>query len=252
MHTSFCISFLLIAGLSVTLYAGEPNGFDIANNDPEPATEKTNADYYNDFSYTISGLTVSYTYNCPADSLCPEWRFGDGNMTKASKTEHTYATMGTYLACMDVTDPATDDKLIEICKYIQIADPSDCSDEWKPVCGCDNRTYQNACYAEDYHGVYYWTEGPCEQFDYSLSPDFGYFVANLQVSCINASSGSYDTFEWDFGDGNKSSKRNPVHAYQKAGTYMMCLNVSSIITGFSADICHEVEVGNRPDGEMEK
>lgn len=36
----------------------------------------------------------------------------------------------------------------------------DCTEEYAPVCGCDNVTYSNSCHAEC-AGVKNYTEGPC-------------------------------------------------------------------------------------------
>jgi len=37
-----------------------------------------------------------------------------------------------------------------------------CTMDYTPVCGCDDKTYSNACIAENHHGVTSWEEGPCE------------------------------------------------------------------------------------------
>lgn len=36
-----------------------------------------------------------------------------------------------------------------------------CIEIYKPVCGCDGKTYPNDCYARR-EGIKKWTEGPCE------------------------------------------------------------------------------------------
>ncbi|MEC8635879.1 MAG: Kazal-type serine protease inhibitor domain-containing protein, partial [Bacteroidota bacterium] len=36
-----------------------------------------------------------------------------------------------------------------------------CIEIYQPVCGCDNKTYSNSCYA-GINGIVRWTEGACE------------------------------------------------------------------------------------------
>ena len=37
-----------------------------------------------------------------------------------------------------------------------------CTMDYNPVCGCDDRTYSNACVAEN-SGVLFWEEGECDE-----------------------------------------------------------------------------------------
>jgi PKD repeat protein len=51
-------------------------------------------------------------------------------------------------------------------------------------------------------------------------------TAPLTVSFTDLSTGTITSWAWDFGDGGTSTQRNPVHTYQKQGTYKVRLTVS--------------------------
>lgn len=56
-------------------------------------------------------------------------------------------------------------------------------------------------------------------------------------------------FTWDFGDGNQSSERNPIHVYQEEGTYLVNLLMDErCITDQTLEIVHEDFI---PDTDIE-
>jgi len=62
--------------------------------------------------------------------------------------------------------------------------------------------------------------------DFILAPNEG--NAPLEVQFNDTSGGNVTAWNWDFGDGNTSTARNPVHTYAAVGTYSVSLNASNM------------------------
>jgi PKD repeat protein len=60
--------------------------------------------------------------------------------------------------------------------------------------------------------------------DFSGTPTSG--DAPLDVAFSDSSTGSVDSWSWDFGDGGTSTAQNPSHTYPAAGTYTVSLTVT--------------------------
>ena len=54
----------------------------------------------------------------------------------------------------DVPNMCVDETLIDL--------ESVCTEEFQPVCGCDDITYNNSCEAFNWHGVIAYSDGPCD------------------------------------------------------------------------------------------
>jgi PKD repeat protein len=63
-------------------------------------------------------------------------------------------------------------------------------------------------------------------------PNFNFSVNNLRVTFTNTTTGTGNTYSWDFGDGNTSAATNPVHNYAIGGTYTVVLTVTSACGNF--------------------
>jgi hypothetical protein len=69
------------------------------------------------------------------------------------------------------------------------------------------------------------TKKPNQNSDFSANPTAG--LVPLTVNFTDKSTGSITSWEWDFGDGSTSIKKNPSHTYNNPGTYTVTL----IVTG---------------------
>ena len=47
----------------------------------------------------------------------------------------------------------------------------------------------------------------------------------LSISCEDRSTGTIESWSWNFGDDSNSVEQNPVHTYNKPGTYTISLTV---------------------------
>src|SRR5215471_5595585 len=65
---------------------------------------------------------------------------------------------------------------------------------------------------------------PTPVADFSATPTTGPLPLTVQFS--DASTGSINTWAWNFGDGATSSVQNPQHTYSTAGSYTVSLTVS--------------------------
>ncbi|MCF8256230.1 MAG: T9SS type A sorting domain-containing protein [Flavobacteriales bacterium] len=122
----------------------------------------------------------------------------------------------------------------------QIDPEMGCLEIYDPVCGCDNVTYSNACYAEFHGGVTSWTLGECG----TCVATFGHTSSATTVSFTDQTESTVTSHSWDFGDASgTSTEPNPTYTYSHWGWYEVCLT----ITGHDDDgnactdmVCHPV------------
>ncbi len=168
-----------------------------------------------DFNFRPNLCTVDFFEQSSLGDPCGsiigwEWDFGDGNGSTSPNPTHTYATSGTYFACLTTYAVADGDTCENIfCREITV----EC-----PECEC------------------------------VIEPNFDFIVDKCKVNFIDKS--IYDTcltilsWSWDFGDGNGSNLQNPMHTYAGPGVYVVCMTITGTngIDTCSYEICQEVPV----------
>jgi PKD repeat protein len=144
------------------------------------------------FSILCTELSCTYTdQSTDGDGsvVAWSWDFGDGDTSATQNPSHTYAADGTYTVTLTVTDDAGDS-----------ADTT--SQSVTVVAAVPNNppvaSFNWSC-----------TDRSCSFTDTSTDGD-----------------GSVVAWSWDFGDGDKSSERNPRHMFTKNGTFEMTLVVA--------------------------
>jgi PKD repeat protein/plastocyanin len=83
-------------------------------------------------------------------------------------------------------------------------------------------------------------DNPCFGFDADF--DFEINFQTLEVNFTDVSSGTPDSWQWDFGDGEISNEQNPQHVYLNEGVYEVCLIVENSIIDCIDTICMIVDM----------
>jgi PKD repeat protein len=164
------------------------------------ATPPPACNIHADFSFvrdSIQSNTIHFTSlttdTVPWNTI--RWTFGDGTTSSDINPTHTYATSGAYTVCLSIKRDSTcgDDT----CKIVQVQ---------VPVNNCNLQAY------------------------FSSLVDSS---NNLQIHFFNQTGGFLpgDSLQWSFGDGGISAALNPLHTYNQAGTYNVCLVVKRFTAG---------------------
>ncbi|MEO0468146.1 MAG: PKD domain-containing protein, partial [Bacteroidota bacterium] len=137
------------------------------------------------FSVADSGLTQVFSDQSSFTGN-PDyfWDFGDGNISTSQNPAHTYAQAGVYVVCLTISDSANN------C-YDQFCGPVFVNGGGNTNCDASFFVFPDSLGG--------------------LSP---YFCAQIP---------GYQSYNWDFGDGNTGTGFAPSHTYAVADTYTVCL-----------------------------
>lgn len=132
------------------------------------------------------------------------WDFGDGTSSGEQNPVHSWNVPGTFQVCLTIFNDSTQCQST-FCDFITIGDTlPDCHASY---------TYEQA--------------------------------GNNTLAFTNLSTGMIDQFIWDFGDGSLfSHEYEPIHTFQQAGIYHVCLAIISNYTGCQDVLCIDITVGD--------
>ena len=140
------------------------------------------------FSNTQLPKTIQFQDLSYGSSNIRSWYFGDGDTSSLANPQHTFRKPGLYLVILSVGNFTTT-----------------CWQSYaRPVLITDSLV-------------------PCQSgFTYTTSPVTG----PKMVQFTDLSSGTPSQWLWEFGDGDSSALRYPIHSYAASGTYHVCLTIS--------------------------
>jgi len=131
-------------------------------------------------------LIIQFTNNSRGDEVKYQWDFGDGLLSEEQHVLHEYSYPGKYQVTLTVTNEITGET-DTIQKEIPTILP------------------------------------PLEAgFSHTKSED----VPPLSIQFTSISKGFIQKYEWNFGDGEHSTEKDPVHIYKKPGRYSVELVIS--------------------------
>lgn len=138
------------------------------------------------------------------------WDFGDGNTSVDQNPVNCFSNPGTYEVCLTIETDSCTDQYCQLFTFPDSIPNPNCESYFNYYNGGTNS------------GLYFWDES------------FG---------------GAIDWF-WQFGDGTSSTLQNPVHFYQAAGFYDVCLTIYTS-AGCVDDYCQQVYYDPNNPGSCE-
>ncbi len=210
-----------------------------------------------------AGQTVQFTDSSSGNPTSWSWDFGDGSTSSLQNPTHAYSSAGTYTVTLTASnnlETKTASKTINVKAVIQAdftyspANPTAgtqiqftdkstgniTSWSWQFGDGGTSsqknptKTYSTA---GSYNVKLTVSDGTTSNsmtqtvtVVESLAADFTFSpsspAAGQEVQFMDNSKGSTTSWSWDFGDGGKSTAKNPAHTYSQAGAYTVKLVIS--------------------------
>jgi PKD repeat protein len=124
-----------------------------------------------------------------------------------------------------------------------------CIEIYDPVCGCDDVTYDNECYAVHYGGVTSWTKGIC-----CLNPAckalFAVKILSGNTVQIQNLSVNAESTVLDFGDGSPLFSETFItqeHSFPGPGSYQICLGITNFEETCTDTYCFDLNLTSKTE-----
>ena len=208
------------------------------------------------------------------------WTFGDGDSSTIQDPSYTFPASGTYNVCLtiDVRDSGCTN---QFCTSISVGCPDSAKFSYSNTGGLTFQ-FTDLSTGEDTSVSYSWSFGdgtssnqknPAHMFATPGTHDVCLTIRNVDQGCSSTSCGTVviacndsagftytvngnlsqfsdistgedtsATFDWNFGDGDSSSAKNPAHTYASFGTYSVCLKVTDVDVSCSNQFCQNINI----------
>ncbi|MGE0637804.1 MAG: PKD domain-containing protein [Bacteroidia bacterium] len=154
-----------------------------------------------EFTYTVTGNTVTFHGNSDTPEVTYHWNFGDQHDANGQNVTHTYTLYPEHY---------------NVC--LTISDGQGCTDDY-----CVN--------------IFVQTGPTCEAFFETEAVCLGTTTHFTDGSATNV--GTVNSWLWSFGDGVHSELQNPEHTYAISGAYEVCLTIETS-EGCTDEYCRNV------------
>ena len=193
---------------TVSLTVTGPGGQDtLTLTDEIVVSDVPEAGFTRSASTVAFGAAVDFTDTSTGDPYQWFWDFGDGETSNARNPSHVFTAPGAYQVMLVATNACGADTLVDPGSLIVQAPP-------------------------------------IPEADFTLDPSTGCLPVTVDFS--DASSGSIDSWLWDFGDGGTSAEQNPTHEYTASGAFDVTLIVTNVGGADTLTVAGAVSVGLPP------